>query len=194
MFCAQCGQWMAEGRTACDRCGAGAGLPPAGMAAPPARAAAPPVEVRYAGFWRRVGVMLIDALVVFFPAAIVRVALGGEIWDTRSAFADRDAMAWTAFNLTITWLYCALFECSAAQGTLGQQVFGIRVCDDRLKRISFLRACARHFAQWLSVFTCGLGYVVSLWTRRRQTLHDLVAGCVLVRDESLAELARAEAA
>ena len=60
-------------------------------------------------------------------------------------------------NVAICWLYCAGLESSGAQGTLGQQVLGIRVCDDRLRRISFARATARFLAQWLSVLTCGLG-------------------------------------
>jgi uncharacterized RDD family membrane protein YckC len=203
MFCAQCGQWMADGQAACERCGAARGAEAAiavagavaGLAQGPAAAPAAVLpEVRYAGFWRRFGVMLVDMLVLFFPTAIVRVAFGGSLWNTQSSFDDPRVLGWTLFNMAVAWLYCSLLESSAAQGTLGQQVFGIRVCDSDLRRISFLRACARHFAQWISLLACGTGYLVNLWTKRRQALHDLIAGCVHVRGESLEARARTEAA
>ena len=88
-------------------------------------------------------------------------------------------------NAGIGWLYCALLESSPAQGTLGQQLMNLRVCDDRLRRVSFARATGRHVAQYLSALTLGLGYLVNLWTKKRQTLHDLAAGCVLARAEAL---------
>lgn len=190
MFCAQCGQWVADGESACGRCGAPVhgvafGPLPVAPAAGQSEAAEPPVPVVPAGFWRRFATMIVDGLVLFFPTAIVRVLLGdewfgaGENWDTSNALVA------LAVNAGIWWLYCAGLESSGAQGTLGQQLLGIRVCDTRLRRITFLRATARFLAQLLSALTCGLGYLLNLWTKRRQTLHDLIAGCVLARGESL---------
>lgn len=187
MFCAQCGQWVADDDSACGRCGAAVsgtaiGPLPAAPVNAPAPAEAP---VRFAGFWRRFATLWVDALVLFFPTAIVRVILGGEVFGPDNPWTNPQALRWTVVNLGLWWLYCAALESSAAQGTLGQQLLGLRVCDDRLGRISFLRATARFLAQWLSVFTCGLGYLVNLFTRRRQTLHDLVAGCVIARAATL---------
>jgi uncharacterized RDD family membrane protein YckC len=189
MFCAQCGQWMADGEASCSRCGAAlhAGAAVAAHAATPA--ATPAISAsaapRYAGFWRRFATVLVDGLVLFFPSAILRVALGLSVLGTGNE-SDRPAF-WLAFfaNIVMTWLYCSALESSPAQGSLGQQLLGVRVCDGSLRRISFGRATGRHLAQWLSVLICGIGYLVNLWTSRRQALHDLVAGCVLVRAESL---------
>ena len=57
----------------------------------------------------------------------------------------------------------------------------------RASRISFGRATGRYAAQWVSALLCGLGYLLNLWTRRRQTLHDLAAGCLLARAQALPE-------
>jgi uncharacterized RDD family membrane protein YckC len=190
MFCAQCGQWAAEQQAACERCGATLGgtaigpLPGAGSAMHGAGEHAR--AVKFAGFWRRFGVMLADSLVLFFPFAILRLVLDP---DSAGRGADfEDPAYWTVFSLNVLlWgLYCTLLESSPAQGTLGQQLLGVRVCDGQLRRISFARACGRFLAQWLSICLCGTGYLVNLWTKRRQALHDLVAGCVHVRSESSA--------
>lgn len=192
MFCAQCGQWLADGDAACPRCGSpahGTAIGPLPEAAAPA--APPPPPVRYAGFWRRFATMIVDGLVLFFPTAIVRVVMGGDAWGFGGQWDDPAVLRAGLFNLVLWWLYCALLESSRAQGTLGQQLLGIRVCDDRLRRISFGRATGRYAAQWVSALTCGLGYLVNLWTRKRQTLHDLAAGCLLARADSLPDAATA---
>lgn len=184
MFCAQCGQWVADGETACPRCGAPAhgtaiGPLPAAAAAPPA----PPVV--FGGFWRRFGTFVVDSLVMFFPSAIVRVLFGEDAWGMEPVRDFGNAARAMLVNAGLWWLYCATLESSAARGTLGQQLMNLRVCDDRLRRVSFARATARHLAQYLSALLLGIGYLVNLWTKKRQTLHDLAAGCVLARAESL---------
>jgi uncharacterized RDD family membrane protein YckC len=191
MDCAQCGQWIADGESACSRCGAPAHGAAVGAfaATADAVAAAPGPAIRYAGFWRRFWTGLVDGLVMFFPSAIVRVLFGENVLSTANPLTDPAAMRGAIVNLLLYWLYCALLESSGAQGTLGQQLLGLRVRDVQLRRISFVRATARHFSQWLSLFTCCVGYLLNLWTGKRQTLHDLVAGCVIARADSLPDAA-----
>ena len=107
-----------------------------------------------------------DTLVLYFPAAIVRVR--GRAADAFSMDAMRTPArraAGSAGDLgLIWWLYCALLESSRAQGTLGQQLLGMRVCDDAARRISFVRATrpllravplAAHSAASATCSTCG---------------------------------------
>lgn len=188
MYCAQCGQWISDGEGACSRCGApahGAAVGAFTAEAVAATLSPPAPAIRYAGFWRRFSTGLVDGLVMFFPTSIVRVLLGENILSTANPWTDLDAMRGTIVNLLLYWIYCAALESSPGQGTLGQQLLGLRVRDLQLRRISFVRATARHFGQWLSLFTCCVGYLLNLWTGKRQTLHDLVAGCVIARSDSL---------
>jgi hypothetical protein len=81
------------------------------------------------------------------------------------------------------WLYYALLESSDAQATLGKRAVGIKVTDLDGNRISFGRATGRLFAHIISSFTLGIGFAMAAFTRRRQTLHDQIAGTLVVGRE-----------
>ena len=49
------------------------------------------------------------------------------------------------------------------------------------RRISILKANARYWAKILSVLTLGVGFLMAGFTRRKQALHDFVAGTLVVR-------------
>ena len=81
----------------------------------------------------------------------------------------------------IWWLYYAGFESSRWQATPGKRVIGIRVTDAAGARVSFARASGRFFAKILSGLICGIGYLLAAFTARKQALHDLIAGTLVVR-------------
>jgi uncharacterized RDD family membrane protein YckC len=194
MYCSRCGTWVPAEEEACARCGMERGAETPSAPAREARmheartAAPAPVAaaagLRYAGFWRRFAASFVDGLILFFPNAILRTLAGLPGPFSLHPLQDDQlgrALTMTATLTLIYWWYCARLESSHWQGTLGQQLLGLRVTDLAGRRISFARATGRYFAQWLSLLLCGLGYLFNLWTSRRQTLHDLVAGCVFVR-------------
>ncbi len=188
MYCTRCGTWTPDSTSTCARCGE-VRTPQApvveGVEVVASRIVAEPVvasAVRCAGFWRRAGAMLVDVLVLFFPDAIVRVSMGLPTPFAMHTLRENEMnglLIALGISTASWWLYCALLESSRWRGTLGQQLLGVCVGDRGGRRISFGRATARYFAQWLSAMLCGLGYLFNLWTPRRQTLHDMVAGCVL---------------
>jgi len=47
-------------------------------------------------------------------------------------------------------------------------------------RIGILRATVRHFAKFVTVATGLIGFFMAVFTRKRQTLHDLIAGCLVI--------------
>lgn len=82
------------------------------------------------------------------------------------------------------WLYFALMESSAYQGTLGKMALGIRVTDLDGGQIDFGRATGRYFAKILSFITLMIGYIMAAFTGKKQALHDIIAGTVvLMRDK-----------
>jgi len=177
MFCTRCGTWTPDDATICTLCGLAL---QAGVVAPD-RPRAPVVAlVTYGGFWRRLMAAILDTIVLFFPAATVRVLLGL----TATGMFDRDtAASWVAgtFEFALDGLYATLLLCSSARGTLGMQIMDLHVTDLKGDRIGFGRAAGRYLAQLLSLVTFGIGYAIQLFTPRRQTLHDLIAGTVVVR-------------
>ncbi len=130
----------------------------------------------YAGFWRRFAAYAIDYALLFLASA----ALG--IVATELSLLPDDAPELTALVLVGYLLYCTLLESSRRQATLGKLALGIKVTGLGGERIGFGRAVARFAARLLSVMTLCLGYVLIAVTKRRQGLHDLVAGTLVTFD------------
>ncbi len=148
---------------------------------PPVAPVEPPPA--YAGFWRRCVATWVDALVLFFPQAILRVLMGLPVLSYDDEWGDRTVIVAESLGVLVTFLYAAVLECSSAQGSLGQQLLGLRVTDTHGRRIGFGRALARQFAKIVSMLLCGLGYLLQLWNGKRQTLHDMICGVLVVRAE-----------
>jgi uncharacterized RDD family membrane protein YckC len=81
--------------------------------------------------------------------------------------------------LAAEWLYFALME-SMKGATLGKMALGIIVTDLQGNRISFGRATGRYFAKIISSLTILVGYIMAGFTQRKQALHDIIAGCLVI--------------
>jgi uncharacterized RDD family membrane protein YckC len=153
--------------------------------APPAEAAG---EFRYAGFWRRLGAFLLDFLLFYAVVAVLRAALSGilspGVLKTMANGPSIFLMAWNFLSIAIVigaWLYFALMESSPGQASLGKKAFGIKVAGLQGGRISFGRATGRLLATAISLFTAGIGFLIVLFTKRKQALHDMISETVVIR-------------
>jgi uncharacterized RDD family membrane protein YckC len=79
------------------------------------------------------------------------------------------------------WLNYAFTESSAWQGTIGKKILGLRVTDLNGNRVSFGRASVRFFGKIVSGFTLLIGYIMAGFTEKKQALHDMIAGCLVVK-------------
>lgn len=126
--------------------------------------------IYYAGFVRRAGAAFLDAFLVSLPGAVAH-SLGYSIADVWLSFAAEMGL----------WLiYFGAFTASAWQATPGKRWFGIKVTDLSGRRIGIGRSLARVLASVLSWVALFAGYLLALLTPRRQALHDLMAGTVVV--------------
>lgn len=134
-----------------------------------------------AGFWRRCAAYLIDGcLIGLVCCAIQWVAL--QLLATSEGMSSMvaGAFAMYAFLVVINWLYFALQESSAAQATVGKRAMGIKVTDDYGRRIGFGRASGRFFGKIISALIFNIGFMLAGWTARKQALHDMLAGSLVV--------------
>ncbi|MBX3606606.1 MAG: RDD family protein [Piscinibacter sp.] len=132
-----------------------------------------------AGFWRRLFAHLLDWLVLALPLCVLSVAIivGFEGEDKEPAPVLAVLGPWViAF-----WLYRALLLSRRGQATLGMKAAGIFLTDLRGEPVSFARASGRHLMSAVSYYAAGLGFLMQPFNRRRQTLHDRVAGTVVLR-------------
>jgi uncharacterized RDD family membrane protein YckC len=81
----------------------------------------------------------------------------------------------------LSWIYYASLESSTWQATLGKKILGLKVTDLEGNRISFGRASGRFFGKILSGMILGIGFLMAGFTERKQALHDIVAGCLVLR-------------
>ncbi|MBM3325864.1 MAG: RDD family protein [Calditrichaeota bacterium] len=83
----------------------------------------------------------------------------------------------------IGWLYCAILESSNWQATIGKRAVGIYVTDVNRNRITFGRATGRNFAKIVSWIILCIGYFMAGWTLKKQALHDMLAGTLVLRKQ-----------
>ncbi len=159
----------------------------------PVSAVAPPPA--YAGFCKRFAAYLIDSIVIGIVAMIVIlpffIVMGFGIVMT-AMNEDEEQIIPAVISAVIgylmigllaaagQWLYFALMESSKHQGTLGKMALGIKVTDLAGNRLSFGRATGRYFAKIISGMTLGVGYLLAAFTEKKQALHDMIAGCLIV--------------
>ena len=141
-------------------------------------------EVQYVGFWWRVLASIIDSIVTGIGGAIIGGVIGGVMGLTLGA-SDSVLMVieliGNIVGIIIGWLYSALLESSVHQATLGKMAIGVRVTDLNGGRISFARATGRHFAKILSAIILLIGFIMVAFTEKRQGLHDMIAGTLVVK-------------
>jgi uncharacterized RDD family membrane protein YckC len=123
---------------------------------------------KYGGFLVRVVAAIIDGVLLF----VVQLVL--------NQFID-DISARSLVNTVIGWLYYAGLESSGRQATLGKMALGLAVTDVAGNRISFLRATGRYFAKILSALILLIGFIMVAFTEKKQGLHDMIAGTLVVK-------------
>jgi uncharacterized RDD family membrane protein YckC len=149
----------------------------------------------YAGFWKRFAAYLIDSIImsaVTFLVLIPILAMIGIGAGVSSAMENSEAAAgliglligaylFSIFVLVIAqWLYFALMESSSRQATLGKMALGIIVTDMNGGQISFGKATGRYFGKIVSSMVMCIGYLMVAFTEKKQGLHDMMAGTLVV--------------
>jgi len=100
--------------------------------------------------------------------------------ETYTYFFSANFLIYFAINIAAVMLYWGLFESSPLQATPGKMVLRIKVTDIEGNRISFWRAVGRYFSKIVSGLILGIGYLMIAFTEKKQGLHDIMAGTLVV--------------
>jgi uncharacterized RDD family membrane protein YckC len=147
----------------------------------------------YSGFLRRAVAYLLDMVpITLAVGAIFYLFFGfdetlhrylgrqpGDLQARREFLEERRLIR--NLSLAIYFLYAALLESSALQGTPGKWLLGIAVVDERGQRLNYARAWGRNSTKPLSFLLLGLGCLWVIWSHRRQAWHDLIAHTFVVK-------------
>ncbi len=200
MICRACGIEVSASDTTCRGCGQQ--LSPSTLAASHTlrssslmaaeasliHALTEPITPNYAGFWVRFLASFIDGLIAFvvflllvFPLFFLTPAASEPPDPTKAALFGLAILGLYLIAIVGAWLYEALMESSRWQATLGKRALGLRVVDLEGRHISFGRATGRHFAKILSGMILNIGFLMAGFTSKKQALHDMIAGTLVVR-------------
>ena len=133
-------------------------------------------EIAFAGFWRRLLAYIIDSALLAGVGALIG---SGVIALTHNDF--QTVIEVPAVVGAIAWAYFAVMESSPAQATLGKLALNLYVTDTHGDPITFLRASFRHYFKVFSTLLLYTGWVMAAFTPRKQALHDVLAGTLVLR-------------
>lgn len=137
-------------------------------------------EFELAPFGKRAGAIIIDGLILSMGNWLIdRVAL--EFVANVLGSWERASFILALLELVIGWLYFVLLETSQKQATLGKMLVEIKVTDINGNRLGFGQATGRYFSKMISLIILGVGFLFPLWTPRKQALHDIIAGTLVLR-------------
>ncbi len=194
MFCPACGKEAPESTNFCQSCGQPLNWA-AGEPQIQRTAGRPPASLKYAGFWLRFVAALIDGIFIFIvilgATAVVKFVLGVHVGPGVGRYGvkalERGHGIIFLIFIVVPWLYWALMESSPQQATLGKMALGLKVTDLRGEPISFGKATGRYFGKFVSELILYVGFMMAGWTEKKQALHDIMAGTLVVRKQSLPE-------
>jgi uncharacterized RDD family membrane protein YckC len=138
-----------------------------------------------AGIPLRFVAVLLDAVIVFFPAGIILGLLFGGGWtETGNGYANAgvDLGGKAAWLLVVLWVgYYVL--CEAATGaTLGKRMAGIHVVGEDGERLTFVASLVRNLLRLVDcLFFYLVGGIFALTSPHGQRLGDRAAHTLVIR-------------
>lgn len=137
-------------------------------------------KTEFAGFWKRFAAGILDNIIYLVGLIVIGIVLFGVGSLLPEMLRGFVILLFILVFVASQWLYFALFECSKYQATPGKLILGIKVTDLNGNRIGFGRATGRFFAKIVSELTLKIGYLMIGFTEKKQGLHDMIAGCLVV--------------
>lgn len=137
-------------------------------------------DYRFAGFWWRFLAYFIDGFFLLLISSVINMTYGftGVLLHMNPETVG--GMSFLTGGIS-GWLYYTIMESSRCRATPGKMICGMIVVDMEGNRISFGRANGRYFAKILSILILFFGYFMIGWTAKKQGLHDMIAGTLVLR-------------
>jgi uncharacterized RDD family membrane protein YckC len=158
------------------------------------------MNTNYAGFWLRFVAWIIDYIVIYVAQAFIvvpvlgliginfasKVATDGAEMSEGDIFAMVStivaaAMAVALVVVVLQVLYYSFMESSKYQGTLGKMALGLIVTDANGAKLDFTKALIRNLCKIISSLILCIGYIMAGFTDKKQGLHDMIAGTLVVK-------------
>lgn len=155
-------------------------------------------EVTYAGFGIRFIASLLDTFFLALPLAVIIYIISGGDWFDFATYQQNLQMAISGNPHALdnqprtSFLWESVFEISVLVVTVifwekfkgatpGKKVVNIKIVDaDTLQDLSNKQAITRSLGYIPSTLLLGLGFLMIIFTKNKQSLHDKLANTVVI--------------
>ena len=137
-----------------------------------------PGDLTYGGVRRRFLALFIDGILTWVAmGALGLVAMAASGTDFMVAIGS----SLMSFGGSIFGVVYSVVMIGKYGATLGKMAMGLKVVRPDGSSFGYGLATGRYFAQFLNVFTFGIGYLMAIWDKEKRGLHDRVCGTRVIR-------------
>jgi uncharacterized RDD family membrane protein YckC len=137
--------------------------------------------LEYAGFWIRLVAKFVDGLVLWLVNILLLFTAGfaaGLLGATGQEMAFVGILYLMQVAIAAAYTIWFLGKYGA---TPGKMACKLQVVTAHAGRVSYARACGRHFAELLSSIIFFIGYVMAAFDAEKRTLHDRICNTRVVK-------------
>jgi uncharacterized RDD family membrane protein YckC len=134
----------------------------------------------YAAIWKRALALVIDSFITTI-VGLIFIVISVYMYDYSGGKSDLSLGLMIFFvSLGTSWIYYAACESSSHQATIGKKLLKLKVEDEYGIGLSFSKASIRFLLKQISILFLYLGCIVALFTKKKQSFHDMVCSTYVV--------------
>jgi len=136
-------------------------------------------KIYYASFFQRFAALLIDFVILTLVIyTVYYISIEYLLYNKSYVF---NISYLIIFNNAIILSYFVGFEISRHKATPGKLILKIYVEGIKGEKASTKKIVGRYIAKYLSTLLLFIGWLMPLWTDKRQALHDILSDCRIVK-------------
>ena len=117
-------------------------------------------------------------MIVGFMVGLVGVAVNGVSTDPGTELVTMIIAQALGFLIAVSY---TVFFIGKFGATPGKMVLGLKVVRSDGGRVTYLRAFARYFAEFLSAITLLIGYIIAAFDSEKRALHDHICDTRVIK-------------
>jgi uncharacterized RDD family membrane protein YckC len=128
----------------------------------------------YGGFWIRFAAKFVDGIVLGVANQLLALVLAPVLGE--SYYYGLGTLISVALGAAYTTFLLGKYG-----ATLGKMAFGLKVVTADGGKVSYGRACGRHFAEIISSLILCIGYIMAAFDEQKRTLHDRICNTRVIK-------------
>ena len=125
----------------------------------------------YGGFWIRFSAAMWDTIIFGVPSVALSFTL---------MFAT--GIQSISYFVSLAFLILTIYMDGVLGGTPGKLMLGLRIRNENGRFIGIPYAILRYLGKIVSTIIIGIGYLMIAWDKRKQGLHDKIAGTFVLKE------------